>query len=153
MCIRDRLQALTEFFSPPSPTIQSTARYQAGMTLTDQTLSFGTMQMIQGRAFLMGTNSTWTRVSKQWVLLDGRRILVEEVPINDIASELAQLLSLIHIFLQPRQHQRGGDGEHRRVGEVKNLDQREDEPCVRMCFQRLADEGDEHGGGERQTAQ
>lgn len=89
-----RLQILTEFFSPPQPTIETnTLPAQAGLTLTDETLGFGTMQMVPGRAFLLGTNATDTGVlvDKQWLLLDGRQFLVEEVPVDAILEGLAAL--------------------------------------------------------------
>jgi hypothetical protein len=89
-----RLQVLTEFFSPPQPTIQSMdTAPQAGLSLTDQSLGFGAMQMIPGRAFLLGENATevGARVSKQWAILDGRQFLVEEVPVNAIVEGLATL--------------------------------------------------------------
>jgi hypothetical protein len=89
-----RLQILTEFFSPPQPTIQSTAMpVQAGLSLTDESLGFGLMQMVPGRAFLMGASATDTgaMVDKQWLLLDGRQFLVEEVPVDAILEGLAAL--------------------------------------------------------------
>ncbi len=87
-----RIQVLTEFFSPPPTTTRPMAMpVQAGLALTDQSINFGAMEMVQGRAFLVGTNASWVRVSKQWVLLDGRRFLVEEVPVDSIANELATL--------------------------------------------------------------
>src|ERR1035438_417957 len=89
-----RLQILTEFFSPPQPTIKSTAMpIQAGLSLTDESLCFGTMQMILGRAFMLGANVTdaGALVNKQWLLLNGRQFLVEEVPVNAILEGLAAL--------------------------------------------------------------
>jgi hypothetical protein len=89
-----RLQILTEFFSPPQPTIKSTAMpEQAGLSLTDESLGFGLMQMVPGRAFLLGANATDTGavVDKQWLLLDGRQFLVEEVPVDAILEGLAAL--------------------------------------------------------------
>src|SRR5258708_39711115 len=51
------------------------------------------MQMIQGRAFLMGQNAqeAGALVNKQWLLLDGRQFLVEEVPVDAIVQGLAAL--------------------------------------------------------------
>jgi hypothetical protein len=89
-----RLQLLTEFFSPPQPTLQAdTLPPQAGVSLVDQSLGFGTMQMVQGRAFLLGENAqdTGVAVAKSWLLLDGRQFLVEEVPVNAIADTLGTL--------------------------------------------------------------
>jgi Fibronectin type III domain len=89
-----RLQIMTEFFSPPQPAIQSsTLPAQAGVSLTDESLAFGSMQMIQGRAFLMGQNANGTGalVSKHWAQVNGRQILIEEVPVNAILEGLAAL--------------------------------------------------------------
>jgi hypothetical protein len=89
-----RLEMLTEFFNPPPPAIQSSVLpAQAGLTLTDQCLNFGTMQMIQGRAFLTGQNAqdAGALVNKQWLQLEGRQILVEEVPVDAIVQALAAL--------------------------------------------------------------
>jgi RHS repeat-associated protein len=89
-----RIELLTEFFNPPQPTIQSTVLpAQAGLALTDQSLGFGAMQMIQGRAFLLGEDAqdTGVLVSKEWMLFEGRQILVEEVPVDAIVQGLAAL--------------------------------------------------------------
>jgi archaellum component FlaF (FlaF/FlaG flagellin family) len=89
-----RLQVLTEFFSPPQPTIQSTTLpAQAGISLVDQNLGFGSMQMVPGKAFLMGTNATdaGAMVSKSWLTVEGRQILMEEVPVDAILAGLAAL--------------------------------------------------------------
>lgn len=94
-----RLQVLTEFFAPPQPTIQTTKLpEQTGLALTDQSLGFGTMQMIPGRAFLLeqnakeaGAKDAKALVGKQWQQLDGRQFLVEEVPVDAIADGLAAL--------------------------------------------------------------
>ncbi|HVU07482.1 MAG TPA: hypothetical protein VHG89_02940, partial [Verrucomicrobiae bacterium] len=51
-----RLQMLTEFFNPPQPKITANSlRTQSGTT-TDDNLSFGTMQMVPGKAFSIGTS-------------------------------------------------------------------------------------------------
>jgi hypothetical protein len=89
-----RLQVLTEFFSPPQPAIQAVKLpVQAGLSLTDQNLDFGTMQMIAGRAFMLGANTTdaGAFVSKHWLLLNGRQFLVEEVPVDAMVEGLATL--------------------------------------------------------------
>jgi hypothetical protein len=86
-----RLEVLTEFFDPPQPEVAAaTVSTEAG-NLEDDNLSFGSMQMMHGKAFLMGTNSPSTMVNKQWLNLDGRQFLVEEVPVNAIVNELLQL--------------------------------------------------------------
>ena len=89
-----RLQVLTEFFDPPQPAVR-TAKLpeQAGISLNDGNLDFGVMKMMQGRAFLLGSDAHegGAAVGKSWVKLEGRQFLVEEVPVNALADELAQL--------------------------------------------------------------
>jgi hypothetical protein len=89
-----RLQIMTEFFSAPQPTIASTALPpQAGVSLDDESLDFGTMQMVPGRAFLLGqdTQDAGAMVSKHWLIVNGRQVLIEEVPVNAIVEGLASL--------------------------------------------------------------
>ena len=89
-----RLQVMTEFFSAPQPNIASAALpTQAGVSLTDESLGFGTMQMVPGRAFLMGqtAQNAGAMVSKHWVIVNGRQILIEEVPVDAILEGLAAL--------------------------------------------------------------
>jgi IgGFc binding protein len=80
-----KLQLLTEFFDPPQPTIIGDA--------TDEQLGFGTMQMVPGRAFLLGAaaQDMGATVQKQWVNVSGRQILVEQVPVMTVANELLTL--------------------------------------------------------------
>ena len=89
-----RLQIMTEFFSAPQPTIATTALpTQAGVSLDDESLDFGTMQMVPGRAFLMGQNAqnAGALVSKHWLIVNGRQVLIEEVPVDAILEGLAAL--------------------------------------------------------------
>jgi hypothetical protein len=89
-----RLQLITEFFNPPQPSVSTTTLpEQAGLALPDTTLDFGTMEIIQGRAFLLGTNleEGQVMVGKQWVSVDGRQLLVEEVPVAAIQTQLSEL--------------------------------------------------------------
>lgn len=89
-----RLQVLTEFFNPPQPAVTTTALpTQAGINLTDENLRFGAMNMVPGRAFLLGSDAHdgGVSVSKSWVTLNGRQFLVEEVPVEALADQLAQL--------------------------------------------------------------
>jgi len=86
-----RLQVLTEFFNPPKPNVKTVQVPTVAGQLTDQQLNFGVMLMVPGKAFLLGTNSPEVRVTKQWLLLDGRQFLVEEVLLTSIANELNTL--------------------------------------------------------------
>ena len=86
-----RLQVLTEFFSPPIPHSRTTTVAEDGLTLSDQTLSFGQMTIGNGQAFCLGSESEGLQIAKQWVTLDGRQFLVEERPIPSIAKQLREL--------------------------------------------------------------
>jgi hypothetical protein len=86
-----RLQVLTEFFNPPQPSVRATTVPTAAGNVADDSLGFGMMQIGQGKAFLLGTNSPSVAVNKQWLVLEGRQFLVEEVPVAAIANELLQL--------------------------------------------------------------
>jgi hypothetical protein len=85
------LQVLTEFFNPPQPVVTANTVTTDAGNLEDDFLDFGVMQMIPGKAFLLGTTTPSVAVDKQWLLLDGRQILVEEVPVVSIADELENL--------------------------------------------------------------
>jgi hypothetical protein len=47
------------------------------------------MQMVPGKAFLVGDNSTAFPVSKQWIQVAGRQILVEELPTAIMGADTA----------------------------------------------------------------
>jgi hypothetical protein len=86
-----RIQVLTEFFNPPQPAITTTAESTSAGDSTDDTLNFGAMQMVRGKAFLLGESSPDFAVNKQWIKLDQRQFLVEEIPTAIMGSELEQL--------------------------------------------------------------
>ena len=121
---------LTEFFGSPQPAI-STAPLptQAEASMSDESLDFGEIKMLQGRAFLLGTDATDTGVwvSKSWIQdpNTGRTILVEQVPLSAIADQLATLPQLTaktgrlpsvasHVLRLPPQHlAKANAGVHR----------------------------------------
>ncbi len=90
-----RLQVLTEFFNPPQPRVTAMTMPTKAGNLEDDSLSFGTMQVRRGKAFLLGTNSPAVRVNKRvykrWLELEGRQFLVEEVPVASLANGLDTL--------------------------------------------------------------
>lgn len=89
-----RLQVVTEFFNPPTPVVREAQLPSAvAQDVPDQTLDFGAMRMTAGRAFFqdketLGQN-VW--VGKQWLEVEGRKILVEEVPLESVAADLSTL--------------------------------------------------------------
>jgi len=86
-----RLEVLTEFFDPPQPVGTATTVATVAGNVEDDNLTFGNMTMGNGKAFMMGTNSPSVSVDKQWLALNGRQFLVEEVPVSSIADELENL--------------------------------------------------------------
>jgi len=86
-----RLQVLTEFVAAPQPNVTATTVATDAGNLEDDSLGFGVMQMGRGKAFLIGGNSPSVMVDKQWVLLNGRQFLIEEVPVVSIASAIDSL--------------------------------------------------------------
>lgn len=82
-----RLQVFTEFLNPPSPHIKQVQPWP----LVDQILDFGAMEMGQGKAFSLEDGSALIPVRKQWVTLQGRHVLIEEVDIQSIAAQLETL--------------------------------------------------------------
>lgn len=86
-----RLELMTEFFDPPAPRISATFVSTSSGRIEDHHLTFGAMIMPRGRAFLLGTNTPSAPVLKQWLQLDGRRMLLEQVPVPDVQDALSQL--------------------------------------------------------------
>jgi len=91
-----RLQVLTEFFNTPAPKQKATpVNKQDG--LNDTTLTFGQMKMMRGKAFSIGNNTQANpRIQgvptyKSWLQLQGRTILLEEMPYQRVVPQLAQL--------------------------------------------------------------
>ena len=89
-----RLQVITEFLSPPNPIIETKTLGTDVERFEDQTLDFGVMQMVAGKAFMIGaseSDSAETPVSKRWTVADGRTLLIEEVELPRIAAQLESL--------------------------------------------------------------
>ena len=88
------LQAFTEFISPPAPRVSmALVTTSPGTQLSDETLSFNTIKIGRGRAFLMGDDSKGTQVFKKWTAIEGRQFLIEEIPVPQIAADLQTLPS------------------------------------------------------------
>jgi hypothetical protein len=89
------LQMVTEFFNTQDPQmIPGTSNEWYG--LQDSTLKFGKLTMKPGKAFAFNGTGTissksFTPVYKRWVKFDGRKFLVEEVPLINIAENLDAL--------------------------------------------------------------
>ena len=89
-----RLVVLTEFLNPPAPVqdIQLPST-NSGPAISDVNLDFGVMQVRAGKAFSLGTNSpaSETKIFKQWVQLEGRTFLAEQVRVPDLVKAIAAL--------------------------------------------------------------
>jgi hypothetical protein len=87
------LQVWTEFLAAPTPNITAIPAVAGSSSdLPDQSLDFGAMRMIEGQAFLAGQDPLQSvRTAKQWIMTDGRSILVESVRVPAITGQLAQL--------------------------------------------------------------
>jgi len=97
-----RLQVLTEFINPPQPAKQARALgRQDGREMADEDLDFGAMHMGRGKAFSVGREDREITVSKQWLKLEGRDFLVEEVAVPDIDEELQALPAAEGASLNP----------------------------------------------------
>jgi len=81
------LQVMTEFLDPPQESIEEKDNLQG--ELVDQTISWGAMVIGHGRAFDMGdANDPNSSVSatKQYVTMDGRKILLEKIPVQQLQA-------------------------------------------------------------------
>ena len=85
-----KLQWWTEFFNPPTPAKTSTALPNGSV---NEVLDFGELKMQLGKGFFIGLPSPGAQViiSKQWVTIEGRTFLVEELPQSMIAARLSHL--------------------------------------------------------------
>ncbi len=96
-----KLQVLTEFLNPPQPVKRQTSSKTRQGEALDEELDFGTMQMGQGKAFSLEQGGGDIPVSKQWLKLEGRDFLVEEVAVPDIDEELEALPAAEGASLNP----------------------------------------------------
>jgi len=115
------LQVWTEFVAAPAPKVLPTnagsAPDQSGNSQnpepvsTDQQLDFGAMKIGPGEAFLIDNTPKATsrvRVLKQWVQVNNRTFLVEQIPLDSVASQLQQLPPSAAVTNNP-----AGDGTKR----------------------------------------
>ncbi len=93
-----RLEVLTEFIESPTPA-KRTVGLESKASDADQSLYFGAMTMVRGRAFSTGEPSRTNRpvaVSKSWEQIEGRPFLIEQVDYNQIAPKLNTLPKTPH---------------------------------------------------------
>lgn len=87
-----KVQLLTEFFNPPTPT-QTPGPLDSATGLRDTALDFGPVRMIRGRAFLTGgASDSEIPVFKSWTPIDANSsALIEQVPYSEITASLTAL--------------------------------------------------------------
>jgi hypothetical protein len=86
------LEVLTEFINPPQETIKGYKDRKSG--LVDQEVSWGVTHIGRGKAFDLGANGNVRQqvsVRRQYETVNGRKILVEIVPVKSIQSDLQTL--------------------------------------------------------------
>lgn len=90
-----KLQVLTEYFRVPEPLIKDSG---ANGIDGDISLFFGTSIIAHGRAFLTSADATQApsvedslSVTKRWQTIQGRRFLIEEVPLRQAEASLQSL--------------------------------------------------------------
>jgi hypothetical protein len=81
------LQVITEFQEAPVPQLAA-IECESG---TDTRIDFGAMQMMNGQAFAIGSETNRVPVTKQWQTVNGRTFLIEQVPLEAIAEQLVDL--------------------------------------------------------------
>jgi hypothetical protein len=113
-----RLQVLTEFESAPQPSVRTSSLPSgAGDLLTEEYLNFGAMQMVGGKAFVLGEERALggVAVGKQWLDVGGRRVLVEEVALGAVAQALGKLSRSRQASAQPT----GAAAKHKYMASAK----------------------------------
>ncbi len=89
-----QLEVWTEFLEAPEPVREELRAGNAARLATkDESLDFGSMRMTSGRAFrLAEADETLSVVVKEWIVLaDGRRFLVEAVPVSAMTGVMEAL--------------------------------------------------------------
>lgn len=94
------LAVMTEFVDAPAPrrTVQGLTVADplapAGsppVVLADETLGFGSLRIVAGKAFSVGESGTPVPVYKRWEVIEGRSFLIEATPWRWVAARLAAL--------------------------------------------------------------
>lgn len=90
-----RLVVMTEFLNPPQPAVRQALSKEdgAGIEIEDETLDFGSLQIGVGNGFPLGTETRGAnlKVFKQWAELEGRRFLLEQVPVKALFKAIDSL--------------------------------------------------------------
>lgn len=93
------LGVMTEFINPPAPrrtsklitVTEPLAVQRALVELPDEEIGLGSMRIVRGKAFSLGSDPDPIPVMKSWQVLEGRHFLVESTPVSWLAPKLAAL--------------------------------------------------------------
>jgi hypothetical protein len=86
------IQVMTEFLNPPQETIKEPVIKNG--TQSDQSISWGAMRIGHGKAFDLGDDQSQrskVQVIKEYVTSEGRKILLEKVPLPNINASISKL--------------------------------------------------------------
>jgi hypothetical protein len=84
------LVVLTELIAPPEASVTDLELATQGED-HDQAVSWGTMSLGRGKAFILGTEDNPAKVTKRYMTVGGRYFLQERVRLQDIQQALSQL--------------------------------------------------------------
>ena len=79
------IEIWTEFLNQPTPAV---IPIQGG---ADVKVDFGATKIIKGKAFAIGSETNAVMVTKQWLTIQGRTFLVEQIPYIAVAAALQSL--------------------------------------------------------------
>ena len=79
------IEIWTEFLNPPTPAVIP------NLGGADVKVDFGATKIIRGKAFAIGSESNAVMVTKQWLTIQGRTFLVEQIPYVAVAAALQNL--------------------------------------------------------------
>jgi hypothetical protein len=94
------LAIFTEFLDPPEPRLTAQWIEMAdplaplgtpSARITDEVIRFGSMRIVEGKAFSLGEAGEPVPVYKRWQAVEGRSFLIEATPLKWIAARLAAL--------------------------------------------------------------
>lgn len=86
------IEVMTEFIDPPQETIKETVAKNDARP--DQNISWGAMRLGHGKAFDLGESERQraaVTVKRQYLAVDGRKVLLEKVKLSNIDASLSKL--------------------------------------------------------------
>jgi hypothetical protein len=87
--------AISEIVGGPEPVLEPRSWQDGSAAVNDETLDFGSMRMVPGRAFRLGAQTQWRSsvpVAKEYrATRDARRLILERIPYSRAQEELRRL--------------------------------------------------------------